>query len=72
MDTTFEENPKTGEIDHKAVWKSKRFQTLAAVAIGTGLVLSIVGVLCLKAPVDNLKNEKLPAIQSKVDNVQAE
>lgn len=72
METTYRmaESPTTGQLEPVSPWKTKRFQILAASAVGMGLFLSICGVFTLKANVDELKNEKLPVIQQKIDTVQ--
>ena len=72
MDTTYrmKESPTTGELKPVSVWLTQRFQRFAAIAMGTGLLLSVVAALNLKADVDNLTEKKIPYIQSQMDKLQ--
>jgi hypothetical protein len=72
MNTTYrmKESPTTGELKPVSVWKTERFQRFAAIALGTGLLLSLVATVDLKADVDNLTLKKLPYIQSQLEKLQ--
>jgi hypothetical protein len=72
MNTTYrmKENPTTRELKPVSVWQKERFQRFAAIAVGTGLLLSLVGAFNLRADVGNLTQIKVPYIQSQMDKLQ--
>ena len=72
MNTTYrmKESPTTGELKPVSVWRAERFQRFAAIALGTGMLLSLVAAFNLRADVDNLTQKKIPYIQSQLDNLQ--
>jgi hypothetical protein len=72
MNTTYrmKESPTTGELTHVSVWRTEPFQRFAAITLGAGLLLSLVAAFDLKASVDNLTQNKIPYIQSRLNNFQ--
>jgi hypothetical protein len=64
------ESPTTGELKPVSAWQKEQFQRFAAIALGTGLLLSLVATLDLKADVDNLTLKKIPYIQSQLETLQ--
>lgn len=71
MNTTYRmvEDPEMGTLEPVSVWKTKSFQRLALSAIGFGLIASLCGVFVLKSDVDDLQKNKIPVIESKIDQV---
>ncbi len=72
MNTTYrmKESPTTRELKPVSAWLNPQFQRFIAITAGTGLLLSLVAVLNLKAAVDNLTGTKIPYIQSQMDKLQ--
>jgi hypothetical protein len=64
------ESTVTGELKPVSVWLNQRFQRCAAIVVSTGLLLTLVALLNLKANVDNLTEKKVPYIQSQMDKLQ--
>ena len=67
MTTTYttEERPVVVASDSSA-WRSPRFQRLAAIAAGTGLLLSAVAIYCLSKDVDIVTKQQVPYIESQL------
>jgi ribosomal protein S10 len=71
MTTTYttEERPVVVASDTSA-WRRPRFQRLAAIAAGTGLLLSAVAIYSLSQDVDVVTKEQVPYIESQLAQVE--
>lgn len=67
MTTTFR---KSERVEAGTRW-TPRFKRFAAITAGTGLLLSLVGVMCLKADVDTVTKQQIPYIQDRIAGLSA-
>lgn len=71
MNTTIRDRERTVELEHVSAWRLPRFQRFAAITVGTSLLLSLIGVLCLKGDVDQATDVQIPYIQSELSRYEA-